>query len=333
MAVSRRGGGRFVTASSKAGPVSSGGFFRHIGLLYRDEEHYARACAGWLAPALERREPVLVVVPGDGGERIRAELGPRSGGVRFADMAVEGRNPARIIPAVLLAFAAGHPGRRVWIIGEPVWKGRSDLAYPPCVVHEALINLAFAGHDAALLCPYDTSRLTEQAIADAARTHPLLGDGAAVWDSPSYTDPLEAAALFDRPLPAPPEHAATHRFSGVGMLPVLRSFTAARARAAGLDDDRVTEVLIAVNELATNTAEYTGAPGTLSVWTEDGALVCQIDDTGHISDPLAGRLPADDGAGRGRGLLIVNELADLTRVHHHAAGMSTRLYFDLPLTV
>ena len=40
-----------------------------------------------------------------------------------------------------------HPDKHVRVIGEPIWPGRSDLEYPACVQHEALINRAFAVRD------------------------------------------------------------------------------------------------------------------------------------------------------------------------------------------
>lgn len=45
------------------------------------------------------------------------------------------------------------------MINEPTWASRSDVEYPACVQHEALINNAFTGRDLAVLCPHDESRL------------------------------------------------------------------------------------------------------------------------------------------------------------------------------
>ncbi|WP_214410035.1 sensor histidine kinase [Sphaerisporangium fuscum] len=304
--------------------------FRHIGLFYRDVGEYAAACAEFVEQALDAGDPALVAVPGRNGELIRGRLGAGAATVTFKDMARDGRNPGRIIPSVLLAFAGANPGRRVWIIGEPIWAGRDDIEYPACVVHEALINAAFAGREASILCPYDASALAARALADAARTHPLVGDVNATWASPAYRDPVETAAMFDLPLPDPPRDAAPYTFRGTIALPAVRAFVAEHATAAGLRDQRLEEVLVAVNELATNTAEYTDEPGMITAWVENGSFVCQLDDFGRITDPLAGRVPPTDSATRGRGLLIVNELADLVRLHHRPSGTSIRVHFGLP---
>ncbi len=303
--------------------------FQHIALLYCDDDEYVTVCAAFVEEALARGDPALVAVPRRGGDLIRERLGPKSAAVAFRDMSVAGRNPGRIIPGVLLAFAAAHPGRRVRIIGESIWSGRSSVEYPACAAHDALINVAFAGRPATVLCPYDVSRLDPAVIADAHRTHPLVRDGAGSRAGPAYADPLETAAAFDLPLPQPPCDAATYVFSEVGELPKVRAFLASQAASAGLGARRTTELLIAVNELATNTTEHTRGPGMLTVWAEGGSLVCQLDDTGQLADPLAGRVPPPDNATHGRGLLVVNELADLVRIHRHASGTGFRLHFDL----
>ena len=60
------------------------------------------------------------------------------------------------------------------MIGEPVWPSRSEVEYPACVQHEALINRAFTGRDITVVCPYDVAQLDPDVIADARRTHPVL---------------------------------------------------------------------------------------------------------------------------------------------------------------
>ena len=47
------------------------------------------------------------------------------------------------------------------------------------------------------------------------------------------------------------------------------------------------------------------------------------------ADPLAGRRPARPGQPRGRGLLLVNHLADLVRVHTDNDGTTLRAHFQI----
>jgi hypothetical protein len=62
------------------------------------------------------------------------------------------------------------------------------------------------------------------------------------------------------------------------------------------------------------------------VWADERHLVCEISDAGHLSDPLAGRRPAGLSINGGRGLLLVNHIADLVRTHTSPRGTSIRMY-------
>jgi anti-sigma regulatory factor (Ser/Thr protein kinase) len=308
--------------------------FVHEALLYRSPEEYLAGTLPFVEAGLARAEPVLVATPPANLELLRRALGPATADrVELVDMCEAGRNPGRILPAVLLGFAGAHPRRRVRAIGEPIWHGRSHLEYPACVQHEALINVAFAGHDAAILCAYDASALDQPTIDDAERTHPRLATAAGARTSRRFTDPVALVADFNLPLPPPPPHAVTLpvEVAGAGWLggshalANLRRFVAEQAHAAGLAPMRVADVTVAVNELATNTIGHAAGPGTLATWLEDGQLVYQLTDSGHIADPLAGRLPPAAEALSGRGLFVVNNVCDLVRIHTEPGRTTIRV--------
>lgn len=158
--------------------VETAGPFVHPALFYRDEREYLAGVVPFVRKALAAGEPVAVAVPTENLRLLKAEIGTGEA-VRFLDMREAGRNPGRIIPGVLRAFAdAQPPGTRVRIVGEPIWAGRTATEYPACVQHEALINAAFQGRPVTILCPYDTRRLDPQAVADAYATHPVVVDAA-----------------------------------------------------------------------------------------------------------------------------------------------------------
>ncbi|WP_245972173.1 sensor histidine kinase [Actinoplanes lutulentus] len=303
--------------------------FDHPGLLYRTPGEYRRGTAAFARAAVAAGDAVLVAVPGDNLTMLRDELADLGTAVRFADMAVDGRNPGRIIPCVLLAFAAEHAGRRVSIIGEPIWPGRSTVEYPACAAHEAMINAVFAGRDAAILCPYDASELDRTRLHDAWRTHPVMIVGGARRPSPWYVDPYRTAEGFNQPLPEVPSRAGTLSFTQVAELSRVRRFVAARAGAAGLPAERADDLTIALNELAENSLAHTGAGAAISVWDEAGMLVCQVDDSGHLADPLAGRIPPASSSEGGRGLILAHQLCDLVRIHARPDGTSIRIHMSL----
>jgi anti-sigma regulatory factor (Ser/Thr protein kinase) len=52
-----------------------------------------------------------------------------------------------------------------------------------------------------------------------------------------------------------------------------------------------------------------------------------VRDQGRLTDPLAGRRPAPRDQRGGRGLLLVNLIADLVRVHRGDDGTTVRCWF------
>jgi anti-sigma regulatory factor (Ser/Thr protein kinase) len=290
------------TASTGTAPADP---FVHPALFYADAEEYLVGTVPFIQAGLAAGEPVMVAVPGDNLDRIRTALGGDAGRVRLHDMRVAGHNPGRIIPSVLLAFAAAHPGTPVRIIGEPIWAGRSELEYPACAQHEALINTAFTG-----------------------RTHPLVWTATTRADSPHYRDPVTVAAGFNQPLPDPPAHAAAMTVD-FAALAAVRRFVTAQAEAAGLPAERVIDLTIAVSELAANTVAHTGGDGTLAMWLDSDQVICQLTDSGHLADPMAGRIPVPpDQPTGGRGLVLVNQLCDLVRIHTGPGATTIRVHFD-----
>ncbi len=299
--------------------------FDHPALLYRDADEYLAGTVPFVTEGLAAGEPVAVSVPPENLALLSAALGPDVDRIVRYDMTVVGRNPGRILPTVLLAFADLHPDRRVRIIGEPIWATRSAVEYPACVQHEALINTAFAGRNAAILCPYDTARLDPAWLAHAERTHPTMGTGRTRWASPRYGDPVAVAGDFNAPLPDPPPDAERMTVER-DALPKIRRFVAETGRRVGLSTHRVDDLTMAVNELAGNTIDHTDGPGELALWVADGYVVAQVRDGGYIADPMAGRIPVPpDAPGRGRGLLLVQHVCDLVRIHTTPAGTTIRI--------
>jgi anti-sigma regulatory factor (Ser/Thr protein kinase) len=299
--------------------------FVHPALFYRGPEQYTAGTVPFLAEGLAAGEAVAVAVPGPHLERIRAGLGAGAAEVEFLDMTRVGRNPGRIIPGVLRAFADAHPTRRVRIVGEPIWAGRSADEYPACVQHEALINAAFQGREVTILCPYDADALKPEVLADAHATHPVVIDTGVERASDAY-DPDRVVARYNQPLSHPPG-AASLPFDA-DALPEARSFAVREAGRLGLAEDRRQDLMLAVAELTTNSVVHGGGTGTLRIWADGHRIVCEVHDRGRLTDPLAGRRPpARDQVG-GRGLMLVHYVTDLVRLHTAPDGTTVRFYLD-----
>jgi anti-sigma regulatory factor (Ser/Thr protein kinase) len=306
--------------------AASPGRFRHLALFYHTGGEYISALCGFIRASRARGEAVLVAVPERQAERVRQGLGDESAQVAIVDMAELGRNPARIIPEVF-TYASKHRGQRLCCIGEPIWPGRTGAEIQEATRHEALINLAFRDSPVTFLCPYDRTALTKSVIADAASTHPAVIRDLRETASATYLGPAEVPPRCNRPLPLPPAHAEMLGYRDD--LRQVRRFAATKAKGAGLAPPRIADLVIATSELAGNTLRHTGGGGTVQVWRTSEEVICQVADTGHITDPLA-RYRGRSGELLGsNGLWLVNQVCDLVQARTGQAGTTTRLHMRL----
>jgi anti-sigma regulatory factor (Ser/Thr protein kinase) len=298
---------------------------RHAALLYASPGEFAAGVARFVQAAARAGDPVLVACARSSLDLLRPRLNGHGGLVTWADMRGIGLNPARLIDRIHL-FGGQHGGRVIWCVHEPAWPARSPEELREVIRHEALVNLALADVPVSVLCPYDL-RLGTELVANVERTHPALIQDGRRWPSSSYAAGVVPDGC-DLPLSTPPSSAESLRYRDD--LAGVRDFAASRARRAGLPPRRVGDLVIAVGELAANTFAHTSGRGTLTLWVGDSEIVCQVNDSGHISDPLAGTLKPDPvKAGGGGGLWVVQQVCDLVEIRTSAAGTAIRLHMHL----
>lgn len=280
--------------------------------------------AGFARQGIDAGEQVWIAVCPPLGHELRCELGgqPR---VSFVDMAELGRNPARII-AAMLDFARQHHGARLRYICEPMWAGRPAAEQAEAARHEALVDQAMAGLSASVLCLYRTAGLERAAVACGWQAHRVLIADGRQQASPRYAGEGVIPAPYDRPLAAPPAGAVCVRYR-TDLQPVRAAVSGAAFRAR-LADGRDSDLVLAVSEVAANTLRYAGGAGTLHIWRTSEELVCQVSDSGTITDPLAGRRRPASGAS-GHGLWLVNQVCDLAELRSGQHGTTVRLHVRL----
>ena len=308
-----------------AGPASG---YRHEALLYSGLAEFLTGTLSFIRRAVSAGDPILVVVSRAKIGMLRQDLGADAEHVSFADMADVGDNPARII-AAWRAFVQAHAGApQLWGIGEPIYPERSPTELAECQLHEALLNVAFdASTPFWLLCPYDLEALTADIIDEAHRNHPFVARGEDRRACSAF-QPVDLADPFARPLLPRPSDAASLSFES-GDLRRVRAFVTEHAQRAGLGQEPAAGLVLAVNEIATNSLRYGGGQGELHVWADRDSVVCEVADQGHITSPLAGRLPPADASQGGAGLWLANQLCDLMQICSSPDGTAVRVYQDL----
>jgi anti-sigma regulatory factor (Ser/Thr protein kinase) len=127
----------------------------------------------------------------------------------------------------------------------------------------------------------------------------------------------------------PPADAASITYRS--NLAEVRAFVRTHAAVAGLPPSRTGDLVIAASELAANTLRHTTSSGTLQLWTTGGELLCQVRDSGHITDPFAGQASPPPDAGHGHGLWVTRQLCDAVDITTSPSGTTICLHMQLDL--
>ena len=305
--------------------------FLHPALFYRGTTEYLEGTVPFIRDGLVAGEPVALAVPGPNLRLILTELGTDAEQVRLLDMTRAGRHPGRVIPNVLRAFADAHPSRRVRIIGEHLWTGRTAQEYPACAQQEILINIALAGRSVTMLCPYDANRVGLQTLAEVEASHSRLIDASGERASTSFAPDSAVAdgnlAVADDSSLCAPTVGPRFAFDATKAA-LAGQFACDQALRLGLGGDHA-ELKLIIGELIARSLVAGEGTGTLRIWAAQGYLVCEVRHTGHHSDSFSARPLAELNRPGGRGLLL-HHLSDLVQQRTYPQGTAIRVYLKLP---
>lgn len=318
-----------TAAAHVSGQRGAGPRFSHEALLYTDTDTFLAGVLPFIREGLRGDEDILVTVDEPTIEVLRRELGHAANRIEFGDMAHVGANPARIIPAWKDFVDRRRSGALIRGVGEPIWASRTAAELIECQRHEALLNVAFEATEGfRLLCAYDTSTLDASVLAEAHSSHPVIVDSHATYPSPTFGTSRLSARRFEDPLPEPPNVPYVFAFEGA-QIQAVRALVRGVASDYGLATDRATDLVLAVNEIATNSVRYGGGGGVLRMWSNDGVMLCEVADSGVIDEPLLGHVrPRLDQEG-GHGVWLATQLCDLIQIRTYAIGSVVRLHMFL----
>lgn len=301
----------------------------HRALVYSSADEFLAATVPFVREGLRAGDRVLAVSTPENVDALAGALAPHGGLIDRPDSREWYAAPGK----TLLAYKRyvdehGDGGRRVTIVGEPVWSDRAPAAVREWARYESVINMAFADTATRILCPYDARVLPEPILDHAERSHPTLASAFGDRPSPHYLEPAAFCARLDsEPLEAP--DAAVSALVVTPDLTRVRRFVERSAARSGLDGGRITDLALAVHELAANGLRHGGTPVALRIWSTPGEVVAEVADSGRgLRDPLAGLLEPEPTARGGRGLWMARQLCDLVEVRSAGSGAVVRVHIS-----
>jgi len=191
---------------------------------------------------------------------------------------------------------------------------------------DAALNVALADLPVRITCFYPELPLYLEILDGARRNHPYLLDGGELHHNPGHHDPravLSARPAAEPPLLGPPDVVLP--FSA-WQLHDVRVTVEQSLSGRGYERERVEDIVLAVNELATNAVEHGSPEAQLSLWTGGHGLLCEIDDGGTLRDPLPGLQAPHPAEPRGRGVWIARQLCDSLHVWSDGRGTHVRVH-------
>ncbi|MFI0352103.1 anti-sigma factor RsbA family regulatory protein [Actinomadura sp. 9N407] len=314
------------------GSISHLGSFLHQASVYGSDADFLAMALPFVQEGLDAGDQVLVASTAVNIDLIGGALGDRGDEAEFAETGSFGRRPPQRVAGFHRYWCrARRRGGRVRVLAEPVWTDRAERDVADWHRVESGLNVALAGTDMWMICPYDARMVPAAILAEARHTHPSMVVGRESRDCPEYTDPVAYARERDAaaPLPAPCEDAPEFVFADD--LRPLRRFVADRAAVLGMADPA--DAATAAGEVGTYLSQV-GGPAQVRLWLEPDAVVCDFhQESGRIADPFAGFRPPDLRPRPGDELWLARQLSERLEIRSTGEGCTVRLFWRPPRSV
>ncbi|GAA4535574.1 ATP-binding protein [Pseudonocardia xishanensis] len=295
----------------------------HEGVPYASPDRLAAELAAPLGRALEAGESVIAVLDPENRAALSAALGSAAVDVEWLDMVEVHRVPAFTVAMrwARLTRRAARPEQRTTVVAQHTELPGVDRGHWARL--DAGLTVALADLPITMLCAcHETGDL------DLLRaTHPTLRMGGSSLPAGPLRDPVELVAEFPPPPPAdlgPPLAALSFTLD---TLAAVRRLVAETGPRTGLDPEHTADLVLAVNEIATNSVEHGPGAGELRIWGGP-STVAEVFDVGSMDVPFPGMVPPPPSGERGRGLWLASELTDVLQVWSDETGTTVRLFVD-----
>lgn len=299
---------------------------QHVAGFFAAREHLLRQLVPLVESALQRGEPVAVAVSPPTEAALHAAVGNPPGLIvlpRPAEPYAESAQTVAADRARELRELTASAGPATMVSEHwSVLDGADGTFWTEL---DAALNVALADLPIELFCFFPEMPLHQAILDGALRNHPLLlGDGA-LRHNREHQSPRDV--LAERPAAAPmllgaPEVQLTF---GAWQLGEVRDAVEKVLLAADYSSSRAEDVVLAVNEVATNAVEHGAGEARMCLWAGIEGFVCEIHDSGALRDPLPGLQAPHPSEPRGRGVWIARQLCDSLHVWADGRGTHVRM--------
>lgn len=303
--------------------------FAHVGALYGSDAHLRDLLVPYLADALRSREHLLVVISEPAERVLRAALGEAADRVQWGGSGLSddrlGRMFATFGDYLAQRRGAGVPTR---VVGEP----GADLSSDRLSQYLRYVCMAYDIYGAygyPMLFLWDERRYSPAVLAQIRAVHPRLLGGGGMIINTEYRDPIDYLTADATSAPAVPVDLDLDvRLESADGLAELRRRLRSWGTSAALSDDDTDDIVIAVDEIATNALEHGQPPARVRGWCSGDAVIVRVDDHGRTGIPATtGYVRPPAGSRRGRGIWIARHLADVLTTHNGPTGTTVALRF------
>lgn len=295
------------------------GSFVHRALVSHDQDELLEHLTAFAREGVAAGEETTVLAPLRRLSAVRDALGPDAP-VRWIPGDLDGMRMGTAFDDIRRHLDARAGAGRLRFAADWDLAGRSPSERRAFMRWECAATAILSRAAATVLCCHDAN--DPEVAADARATHPEVW-GEQGWSAdPAYRPP--AAHLRDLPAPSPLPGDPMPLLDPWDLAP-LRERIAAVGSEAGVDTGVLADFEIAANEVAANALWHASGTRDVRVGIADGALVCEVRDSGPGLDPLTAYAPPAAGGSGGRGLWIAHQLADVVQVIPEDGGTRVRL--------
>jgi anti-sigma regulatory factor (Ser/Thr protein kinase) len=315
--------------SAAADPGGRRARFAHVAVLYGSDAQLRNLLLPYLAGALGRREEVLLAISVTAERVLRDALGDAAGSVQWGGPGLSYDRLGRMFAAFGDYLEQRHrAGLPAHVIGEPDADISADRL-SQYLRHLSMASEVYAVYGCPMLFLWDERRYPPEVMAHVRAVHPLLlGSGGPITNA-EYCAPFDYLTANTPSAPAAPiDPDLDMLLDSAEGLAVLRRRLRSWGTDAALCDRDTDDIVIAVDEIATNALEHGQPPARVRGWSTTDAVFVRVDDHGRTGiPPTIGYVRPPTDAQRGRGVWMARHLADVLTTHHNSTGTTVAMRF------